>query len=356
MRKFLDFWGYSDELLYKTVLTYKINLFSILVMINFTLFYYGFIKTDSAGFVSLIFTLTLLLNFVLLKLKFPYLAKILLVVIVIAQIALSTFYWFQVETRINYFLFVIAPITLFIFDYNSLKDRVAVILFNLVAVGLIALSEFVGNPDPIYTIDNELIRLIGTMNVLTTILIVTFVFFVYSKSLSLSLNNLRSKVITDPLTGILNRRAFFRIGEDLFNQKCQECIFLLFDIDHFKRVNDTYGHPVGDLVIKRITQAVSKNIRQNDVFARYGGEEFGLILRSVSKEYTMSVSDKIRMAVERESILLENGEILNKTISIGVVDAAWDATSFHDVVEMADKALYKAKEEGRNRVIIYNPL
>lgn len=353
MRKYLAFWGYREDLLYKTTLTYKINLFSILIMGNFSTFYLYYLRLKTPGLVSLFLGVVLIVNFILLKFNLTYLVKNILLLVILTQIFLATFFWFETSTRINYFLFVIAPITLFVFDYSLLIDRVVVIIYNASAVVLISLSELVGNPNPLYYVNKEIVNILGTMNVLTTILIVTYIFFIYSKSLSLSLRDLKSKAITDPLTGILNRRAFFRIGNDIYKSYCEECVLILFDLDHFKRVNDTYGHPVGDRVLKLVAETISSNIRQNDLFARYGGEEFIIILRSTTREFSFNIAEKLRRSIEELTIVLDSGEELRQTISIGVVDHSNSADSFLEIVEMADKALYLAKERGRNRVEIY---
>ncbi len=160
---------------------------------------------------------------------------------------------------------------------------------------------------------------------------------------------------TDSLTGIFNRKAIVEtIQEEFTKAKLRNTAlsFILFDIDHFKKINDTYGHPAGDYVLKEICDLIkTKMIRQRDALGRYGGEEFALLLPQTNSQIAIDVAERIRSAIEKHCFLFEDKQIL-VTISLGVV--ALDSTSktYNDLIALADKALYDAKNNGRNRVCV----
>jgi diguanylate cyclase (GGDEF)-like protein len=156
---------------------------------------------------------------------------------------------------------------------------------------------------------------------------------------------------TDALTGLLNRRRF--------DEKLYECFLalprigrhfavLMLDVDHFKRINDVYGHPVGDRVLKEIAKVIAQNTRSTDTVARFGGEEFCVLLPAVTdKEEPMVVAEKIRTAIQAHTF--ENvGEI---TLSIGISFSAYNDAAAPEVIRRADEALYKAKAQGRNQTV-----
>ena len=125
----------------------------------------------------------------------------------------------------------------------------------------------------------------------------------------------------------------------------------MMDLDKFKSINDSFGHPAGDFVLKRLSTIVTGSIRQDDIFARYGGEEFTLIMRETTSDSAFLVAERIRQRVEKAEFVF--GDLaIDVTISIGV--ATYDEGSpeqhWRELIETADKLLYKAKENGRNRV------
>ena len=173
-----------------------------------------------------------------------------------------------------------------------------------------------------------------------------------AKELELKNISLSERVSIDNLTGIKNRYYFDeRIKEEVDLAKRQKASFslLLFDLDHFKLVNDNFGHDVGDKVLKRVTDAVSKIIRSYDIFARWGGEEFVVLMPNTTEAEAVPAAEKIRKTVED----ISHPDIEKITISIGI--AIWELDDDVDQIFVkADKALYTAKNQGRNRVIVYN--
>lgn len=159
--------------------------------------------------------------------------------------------------------------------------------------------------------------------------------------------------VTDPLTGIGNRRKFFEIGEkefSLMRRFKDEMAVLMMDIDHFKKVNDGFGHAVGDEVLKRFAETCSRLIRDVDTFARIGGEEFALLLPKAGKEQALEVAERLRQSLSEIGLTGLDGETLTFTVSIGVATLESDGDTLGEVLARADKALYIAKGAGRNLV------
>ncbi|MDO9187448.1 MAG: EAL domain-containing protein [Bacteroidia bacterium] len=162
----------------------------------------------------------------------------------------------------------------------------------------------------------------------------------------------------DPLTGCLNRRAFYEaFGIEFAKAKKEgsELSCLMADIDHFKLVNDNYGHSRGDDIIQLLADILHSNSRKNDLVGRYGGEEFCVVLPGLSADDAISVAERIRLGIMNDSIRIYEEAGPNVTASLGVASIFDHAANPAELNDQADKALYVAKESGRNRVIRWNP-
>ena len=165
----------------------------------------------------------------------------------------------------------------------------------------------------------------------------------------------------DALTGFNNRRQLEeRIKQEVSSAKRQKrnLCAIMTDVDFFKSANDTYGHAVGDLVLKTIARVIKMQLRDYDIAGRYGGEEFSIILPYTKLSEAQMVAERLRKAVEKTKIDISkvNSDVTEKnigvTISLGVAEYSPDDDE-NTLLQKADKALYKAKENGRNRVEIY---
>jgi diguanylate cyclase (GGDEF)-like protein len=168
---------------------------------------------------------------------------------------------------------------------------------------------------------------------------------------------LRLLATRDPLTGCLNRRAFFEVFEKEFiaarNRKTKIST-IMCDIDHFKSINDTYGHSVGDQVIKKMAAVVAETVRENDHVCRYGGEEFCVLLPGIDMESAAVIADRMRANIENQaaqSLKLTGGKVI--TASFGVSDLDANANDLTELIDQADSALYVSKDSGRNKVSLY---
>ncbi len=157
---------------------------------------------------------------------------------------------------------------------------------------------------------------------------------------------------TDPLTGIPNRRMLeidLRKYGKLAKRYGKKLSLILIDIDNFKGVNDTYGHPAGDEVLRRIAWLISRNIRETDTLYRYGGEEFAVLCPETDKEGSFDLAERIRESIRRERFPIGRERHLYITVSIGIANFPEDTRDPMDLLAVADISLYKAKSEGRNR-------
>lgn len=170
---------------------------------------------------------------------------------------------------------------------------------------------------------------------------------------------LEQENITDPLMGIYNRRYLERrLDEEVARGRRYglPLSILLVDIDHFKRVNDTYGHQVGDLVLNHLGKLIADTVRKSDVVARYGGEEVFVIAASTPASSAARLAERLRHVVEFSALAPSNAQddrqAVPVTVSIGVAGLGPGIGDTRALVESADEALYRAKRDGRNRVIV----
>jgi diguanylate cyclase (GGDEF)-like protein len=168
---------------------------------------------------------------------------------------------------------------------------------------------------------------------------------------------MRELATYDSMTNLYNRGSCLLTLENTIRQMRRaktELAVLYLDIDHFKNINDTHGHDVGDIVIKRFANYLKTSLRESDIIGRIGGEEFLVGLPGLSLENSQFVAEKLRQGIENEAIILGNGIKIHITISIGLsLHHHREEISTMEILKKADIALYKAKQSGRNRVCIH---
>lgn len=131
---------------------------------------------------------------------------------------------------------------------------------------------------------------------------------------------------------------------------------LLLDIDHFKKINDTYGHPIGDQALQHVSSIISEELRNVDIAARHGGDEFTLLLPETGTEGARLVAERIRTVIESSPLAIDNSQNISITISIGIASYPDCGNTTQQLTRNADQALYEAKGAGRNRVCIYQDI
>ncbi len=164
-------------------------------------------------------------------------------------------------------------------------------------------------------------------------------------------DGLKTLAETDFLTNLYNRRHFFRIGKillDSSDRNKMDLVVAMIDIDHFKKINDTYGHDMGDVALRKISDLLKESFRKTDIVARFGGEEFCVAVTNTKIESVFNIFDQVRLKIQDTDIAYNN-QTINCTVSIGACLEKMD--TMEKMVTVADKKLYEAKEGGRNRVV-----
>ena len=167
-------------------------------------------------------------------------------------------------------------------------------------------------------------------------------------------NELKRQARTDYLTGLFNRRHFMESAKERLlqnNENAKENAFLMLDIDYFKEINDNFGHAIGDNAIKMVADICKETIRKTDILGRIGGEEFAILLSETNYTDAIKIAERLRLNVENIKMFDSNGRQVNLRISIGITKYNSEEDSLEDLMIRSDKALYIAKNSGRNRVI-----
>ena len=166
---------------------------------------------------------------------------------------------------------------------------------------------------------------------------------------------LRELAMTDPLTGLFNRRHFFSVAEYLLAEATRykhPLSVMILDIDFFKQVNDSYGHAVGDEAIKLLAATIKSIIRASDVAARFGGDEFVILMPETDTEKAIKAAQRLQFSLAKRTIATSQKHF-NFTLSIGSAGISEEVNTIDMLLEFADRALYVAKQGGRNQVQVY---
>ena len=269
--------------------------------------------------------------------------------------------FFDMQTSINYFGFsaygAIAMIMIVaLFAIQKMINIKEVYLYLVAGFTFIYVSLLMSTMDKIYIYPTaitdvivDLFRLVGVGFV--TVGIIKWI--KYDEGVRDKLIELASM---DDLTNIMNRRVFdIEFRREFINAKRykRDLSLVSIDLDNFKEVNDKYGHFFGDLVLKRFTTEVSLLLRAGDIFSRWGGDEFSVLLPQTDTNSAVKVAEKIRAVTRNISVKTDSDEI-NFTVSMGVAGYLPEDEDASEILERADKALYEAKESGRDRTILGN--
>lgn len=258
------------------------------------------------------------------------------------------------DSGFQYFLPVLLPLT-FVNAYRRLSIKLLMaILLCLVFVGLDAWMRTVA---PLVAVSVGTLSVLRYANIVGSLMLLGFLSNFYMSTVSQAEEQLRAMAATDMLTGLSNRRRILEIAEYELSRNRRagnSMSVILCDIDHFKRVNDSFGHETGDRVLVEIAAALRKEIRAQDSIARWGGEEFLVLLPDTGLETAAIIADRLRLAVAATRVELPNQQ-LAVTMTFGVSEWLRDEPTIDLSIARADKALYQGKRSGRNRTEILPP-
>ncbi len=207
----------------------------------------------------------------------------------------------------------------------------------------------------IYENENRSYVLLVFLSGLVSVSVLMYYFLEFLNKFNEKIDNIKNEAEKDYLTGLKNPRQFDKILKNHLNENtgASEKVALLYiDIDHFKEINDQYGHNSGDLVLKELGRIFKSLARSQDIISRRGGEEFTMLLVDCQLEQAAVVAERIRFAVENAEFKLSEESSIHITVSIGVAALQPSVTDGAKLLEQADKALYQAKETGRNKVVV----
>lgn len=170
-------------------------------------------------------------------------------------------------------------------------------------------------------------------------------------------NKISEQAETDLLTGLKNRRSvmsFLQAAIDQTKSENSRLSVMMIDLDHFKTINDTYGHLAGDICLKKVAQLIQQNVRNtSDLAGRFGGEEFIVVIKNIDTQKATDIANNIRTSIEQATVSLNKNKALKVTATIGICTLSGEQlTSIEHCVDLADQALYQGKNEGRNRVVM----
>ena len=207
----------------------------------------------------------------------------------------------------------------------------------------------------IYETENRSYVLLVFLSGLVSVSVLMYYFLEFLNKFNIKIESIRNDAEKDYLTGLKNPRQFDKILKSHLNTDTgagKEMALLYIDIDHFKKINDQYGHSSGDIVLKELGMIFKNLARSQDIISRRGGEEFTMLLVDCQLEQAVAVAERIRSAVENSEFRLSEQCSIHITVSIGVAALEPSIPDGVKLLEQADKALYQAKETGRNKVVV----
>ncbi|WP_368030452.1 GGDEF domain-containing protein [Arcobacter sp. s6] len=325
-----------------------LSIIGFIIGMVYTLIYLNFVSFSTA-LLNLFFACSFLLYFYFLYKNQIIKACFFILVVFITYIFFICMFFLSNKIGTHYYFLVVPTLAYLLFrkEYN--------ISFFLSFLSFLFLIYFSFNEG------QNLVPLSSELSSFFYILHLSIIFIILIISINVFLFEMKNKeeildklANIDYLTGILNRRAFYNKAEALMKLSQRygdELGLVLFDIDFFKKINDTYGHNMGDIVLKEISKKILLSIRDSDCFARYGGEEFIVLLPNITKDKLQVFAEKIRGLVENMYIENSDGKEIKVTISLGISFSIKNDT-IEDFIKRADLALYDAKKSGRNRICI----
>jgi diguanylate cyclase (GGDEF)-like protein len=244
------------------------------------------------------------------------------------------------------FQYYLIPLVPFVMFNERLRGRVALLVSAVFLVAFVGLYEVA----PVRSLAPEVTHALSLMNIVIPFIALALLTFHFRAASMAVERQIAEMAVTDPLTGLFNRRHMNqRLREEESRSARTRTPFcaIVVDIDHFKRINDTWGHDVGDRVLKDLAQLFRNMVRTQDIVARWGGEEFLVVLPQTPLAGALEVAERLRQAAEATlGRSLEGSETI--TLTLGVAEYAG---SIPDCLKLADTALYRGKEGGRNQVV-----
>ena len=315
------------------------------------MFLYGvvFSSWQAAG-LNLLFTLGYAGYFPLVHRGRLHNSRLWLVGVYITQMTVLSLWVIPAQSGVHLYVIVGVPLLFLVFDH---RERVLRTTFALALIAIFWLAEWLDTPKLLAHLSPEFLRASYLAAVPLICLLIAVALQAFVDELRLRDDALQHLSVTDQLTNVANRRGLFEQAEGMRSQAVRHALplcVLMLDIDHFKTVNDVHGHAAGDRLLAEVAATLRNTMRKEDAVGRVGGEEFALVLTNTALAQGLVVAETLRQRVSDVRVLTDKGQPIACTASLGVTALAATDTHFSLAMARADKALYQAKTEGRNRV------
>ena len=331
-----------------------ISLFTFGISLLYTINYVFIIQNSLVAAINAAFTISYLIT-----LTFSYFhqfskAKIWFFCVLMLHLVVCTNIYVTKDSGFHLYFFLVPTGAFLLFEHKEVKPKV---ILSAIATLLFFYCENTMNTNPLILLSDKDNHLLYQSVILVNMVEVIVVMTLFSNQIEKNELKLTVQAKTDALTGVANRHYFFEKGNQLLRQSQQSnrtlCVTLL-DLDHFKKINDSYGHKAGDVCLIQIANLIENNIREQDFFARIGGEEFVIILPDTTAQEANNLIERLRILIEEYPINVSDSNSIYCTASIGLACLEDNQQSLKDLLVLSDHALYQAKNNGRNRIILFD--
>ncbi|WP_440873969.1 GGDEF domain-containing protein [Thalassotalea sp. PLHSN55] len=331
-----------------------VAIITFFISATYTINYLFILQNYTVAFINTIFTfsyaITLLLNYFLLRRA----AKVWFFFILIVHIFICTNLYVTNASGFHLYFFLVPTGAYLLFDLDQNKEK---LLLSLAAVIGFFYCENTLNTAPLIELSAQANQMMYQSVIFFNMIEVIVVMSLFTNQIAINEAQLTQQATTDALTGVANRHYFFTHGHNMLfdaQQLKRPFTIVLVDIDHFKNINDTFGHFDGDICLKEISQLIKNRCRSADLFARIGGEEFVLALTDTTKQEALILAEQIRTTLEQHVINLSQRQTISCTASFGISSLSEENEPLKALLVNADKALYEAKTRGRNRSVAFS--
>lgn len=336
----------------KIKITNVTSLIASIVAFSYAMFFYFHIGSALATILNIVFSIVYALPLLLSYKGYYRASKILIFAAVMGHVVVLCTLIFTSASGFHYYYLLLPSCLFLMFDNKEKYEKLFAMVLGLI---LFFICENYNNTNPLVSLSVTAEKIIYSSTILIVMLEIYLVTYIFSNAITRNEDRLQQMASKDWLTGLNNRGMLVEIGQNLITisqRQNKPLSLLMLDIDFFKRINDNFGHIVGDQVIKQISQTLQSGIRASDTLARYGGEEFVIILPDTTSKDAFELAQNLRVLIENTPLITEEKKEIAYTVSIGVAQTSVKIDTLDELTRHADIALYQAKESGRNKVFL----
>jgi len=343
----------ADPFASKVKISNIVTLITCTVALSYSLFFLVVLEQPKLAMMNLGFVLAYASGLYLTHLKQYSWSKLWFFILLMLHILVLTTYIFTPSASFHFY-YLLLPCGIFlIFDDNDTFEKLFVMMSGS---ALFFYCHGYSNPSPVVNLSDNIEQTIFISAMTVILLEIYFVMSLFSRAISRHREELNLLATIDPLTGVNNRRTLMAMGQEFieFSKRYNKPFsVIMMDVDHFKKINDTYGHLNGDIVLRELARTLKNNIRASDIVARYGGEEFVIVLPETSTCSASDLAEQLRTVINQSTTLTDEGQHITWSASFGIATHQDTINTFSSLLNNADKALYEAKDTGRNKVCLY---